>query len=259
VGRRTRSFPDRETAARELGEGPWLQADAKRRSDFKILVDTLNKAVRSARDRHVPVTAISVGHSLGGKVLFESIEAQLKNQNASSSPGLTLDYFGDVIVLVNPASDANDYGKFVDYNLAHHPHRPVMVAVSSEGDEVVSNIYHRGESLKDFFKPHAADPKETFGLGWLNDHVTHLLCPEQWGTAQGACTDKNAVISERQSFGTTRKTELRTLGGPTTDGPFIVIRSSADVIPKHSDIFGDAFREFLVGYISKVVRPAAEK
>ena len=236
------SFPDRETLARRIGSDS---------SDFTKLMDSLNEEVRTVKRHGTDVVAVSVGHSLGGKMLFESLEAQLEAWTKTGESHIPdeLKRFGDLVVLVNPASDANDYKQFVTYNKVHAPYpAPILVAISSETDEVVGTIYHRGQWFVDFFKPKSTDPDETVGLGWKFDQVTHFLCLKEPRSASGVCHDPGLKTDVPQVFETS---ELRPRHGETVNGPFIVIRANTDLIPKHSEIFGDDFRKFLVQYVSR--------
>lgn len=212
---------------------------------FKDLVNTLNVAV-AEKSAAGNVTALSIGHSLGGKLLFTALEQQLRERPATPPDELLM--FGDLTILLNPAQDANDYKMFDQYNAQHHQWpAPVLVTISSNADTVVGRTWTIGQKLKNFFGRNSEDDEDV-GLGWKSQQWTHRLCSAPSGLVD-ICA--GATENDGVSYGSLRLIPFPT---QTIDGPFYVVRTNRFVISGHSDIFNAAFRRFLVDFVAGQAR-----
>jgi hypothetical protein len=160
-------------------------------------------------------TMVTVGHSLGGGLIFSAmkgiatgdaagiIEGSKKNETyrvvraegdrtkAADSKAIRA-RLGDLVVLVNPAIEASEYRTFnadlPDSKLGPYrppPDRtmkydddqlPVLLAVGAEADAAVGTAFRLGQTVSAFLRPGMfADPATRIGIGHYQDHITHDL------------------------------------------------------------------------------------
>jgi hypothetical protein len=211
-----------------------------RSTAFNDLVHKLNLAVDDRRATG-KVAALSIGHSLGGKLLFTALEQQLAASPATSPEQFVM--FGNMTILLNPAQDANDYKKIDQYNNQHSRWpAPVLVTFSSNADTVVGRTWTIGQKLKDMFGGHSEEDEDV-GLGWKSQQLTHRLCGEPGFV--NVCA--GVTNTDGSGYGSLRLVPIPT---QTSDGPFFVVRTNGHVIAGHSDIFSATFRQFLVDFVS---------
>jgi len=209
VGWRGRSLPGlidyltfwgRKSAAERVGE-----------SDFQEFMIHLKEAY----EQHAAVPAgaaagptlfglITIGHSFGGQVVLRAVAPFLEHRLADSSPGARgylrdvpqapqgepleqpLRGFGDLVVLINPATEAAAYqrahalGRQLRFGAGQ---TPVMLTLSAENDVPRDRLFKLGRVAGEWFaaKPRKSDPRERGmerqALGFFAEQVTHRLEP----------------------------------------------------------------------------------
>lgn len=200
---------DRKAVAEEIGRG-----------SAKELLLEVNERYWAPQDE---LTMISVGHSLGGALLFQAARETLTGNISDIEKQEVRSYrivraecdreraleakvkarrvgFGDLVVLVNPALEANEYrqidadlfdrqmktwsrGQLVDKSLPYdknHPYPanqlPVLVAVASLADSAVGTIFPLSRWVLLPKKPSVLyRANERLGIGHYAPHVTHRL------------------------------------------------------------------------------------
>lgn len=220
---------------------------------FARLLRELNAEVDLLR-RKGRLNALSIGHSLGGKLLFNALEQQLQK----GTPELALDellIFGDRVILLNPAQDVHDYKRdFVPFNSGFIGNSPRLIVFASETDEVVARTWSIAQKLKGLF--HRAQRRrqgEDLALGQDDGSLSHSLCPGSMAES-GLCQRYPPGAGTRVYGGLS----LTPIAGRKTDGPFVVVGTSGEVIANHGDIFNPTFVRFLVDFISTGRRASAD-
>jgi hypothetical protein len=149
------TFYNRKAAAHRIGEN----AGSRVLLDLAALEDELNADLDQ---RHSPefVTMVTAGHSFGGALVFSAVDKALVGEwggrdgvgplaggDGIKAPRREL---GDLVLLINPAFEANRYRLF-DQDLSlpgrYAPECPVLVTVASQGDSAVSTAFPAGRFL----------------------------------------------------------------------------------------------------------------
>jgi hypothetical protein len=279
------------------------------RTGAKEALLELDAIHHEAKEKHPSryLTMITVGHSLGGALVFSAmkglatgdgsgiIDGSTKGQTwrvvraegdrvAAAKRGVkaTRARLGDMVVLVNPAIEADEYkafnadlpdsdtGKYrppPDKALPYDSSQlPVLMAIASEADKAVGLAFVAGRWVSAFRDPSiAADPSKRIGIGHYGPHVTHTVsypdrefeetklqcgCPKQFDAPVNIDEKPLDVASrETQDFG---DLEFKLARDPATwdvHSPYLVVRASRGVMREHSDIYNPVFVEFLTKFI----------
>jgi hypothetical protein len=244
------SFADRSSAADRIGKA----------SEARDAISRLTRAIAEAQTPGRNVTAVAVGHSLGGKLLFSAIENDLRNakDDAPIEPG-SLPIFGAVAILVNPAQDVHDYEIFEDY-AREHANAPLrLLIVSSEADMVVGRAFRYGRTFKNVwnYKKWRNFNGERIGLGWRDSQITHVLCSTDTdGRAPSALCDGSQL---GEKVVEDKDTALYVRKGVDAAGPFRLVRADGRLIRNHGDFFNPRFATFLRTVISNAARNATPR
>ncbi|MGH8251485.1 MAG: hypothetical protein ACREVI_12450 [Steroidobacteraceae bacterium] len=199
VGWRGRSLPGfldyftfwgRKSAAERVGE-----------ADVREFIARLNQTYlekRSDRERGNFLGLISIGHSFGAQVLLRATAATLEQQliSLNAPPGWlrqpaaaapaespkALQGIGDLVVLLNPATEAAAYHRLHLLSMAmryQETQTPVMLTISTDNDYARHKLFTFGRVLGEFFtakprKPDALEREaERKALGIDGKHVRH--------------------------------------------------------------------------------------
>jgi pimeloyl-ACP methyl ester carboxylesterase len=206
VGWRGRSLPGlidyvtfwgRKSAAERVGE-----------SDFQEFMIRLKDAYEQHSAAAGPKLfgLITIGHSFGGQVVLRAVAPFLEHRLADLSPVARgylrnvpraqlgeplpqpLRGFGDLVVLINPATEAAAYqrvhalGRQLRYSVDQ---TPVMLTLSADNDVPRDRLFKVGRVAGEWFtaKPRKEDPRERGmerqALGFFAEQVTHRLEPAQ--------------------------------------------------------------------------------
>lgn len=219
----------------------------------------LRKIVEEQRLAGNDVVSVAVGHSFGGKFLFSPMEERLEGDTDEPLPDSPDDLllFGDLVLLVNPAQDVHDFEAFTTYaSSVPKSDRPVVVILSSEGDQVMGRLFRMGRTLGIIVTPwnlrHLRS--ESVGLGWDETQITHTLCLSEAHRqeADGAASPLCGTWSGPPEPVVYDETELRSRGAQ--QGPFIVVRVDGHLMTTHGDIFNQRFGGFLRSFVRGSVR-----
>lgn len=217
IGWRGRSLPgvldyatfwDRKTGAARVGS-----------SDVREFVERLGKfhASRAQQLERARVQAqaaahaapapqhlfglVTIGHSFGGQVVLDAVAQHLedslieagappaylrdtRNPSAQTTLGAPIGGFGDLVLLVNPATEAAAYQRLHALGLSVRPspdQAPLLLTVSANDDGPRKTAFKLGRIAGEVIggKPHKADPferdSERLALGFFDAQVTHTL------------------------------------------------------------------------------------
>jgi hypothetical protein len=293
VGWRGRSLPGlldyatfwgRKSAAERVGT-----------TDFREFLQRLQKVYLTYHPEKHPINAqaqqatpenflgmVTIGHSFGAQVLIRAVASQLESQlvslngrsgylrgsaptQATSDP-VELDGIGDLIILVNPATEASQYQRLhvLAQSLRYQPTQtPVILTVSAKTDYPRHRLFAFGRVLGEIFtgKPRKADLTERVverqALGVFADHITHELTTTGGSdslTSQDSRQNRDKVAAYDFSRATFSGVSLRQTASAKAIPyqPLIVAEASDDIIKGHNGIFTTPFINFLVPYVTFV-------
>ena len=191
------TFWGRKSAAERVGEN-----DSR---EFIARLNQLYLKKRGEEDQQNFLGLISIGHSFGAQVLMRATASTLEQQlislaapsgylrraapEAPRGDEKALQGIGDLIVLLNPATEAAAYHRLhlLSMGLRYRSSQtPVMLTVSTENDYARHRLFTFGRVLGEFFtgKPRKADEfereaeRKALGVDGENvRHVTHRISP----------------------------------------------------------------------------------
>jgi hypothetical protein len=289
------SFWDRKNTAQHVG-----------RTGGKEVMLELDAMYAEAKEKGKTATMVTVGHSFGGALVFSAMKGLATGDAAGIIPNTTLEQtyrivraegnrveadktgvkalrarLGDLVVLVNPAIEADQYKPFhadlpksdtggyrppPDKDKPYDQSQlPVLLAIASTADDAVGVAFPAGRwvaAVKDI--DIAFDRSKRTGMGHYEPHLTHKLtypekefeetprqcgCPKNFDSPVNI-SDKplNLHTTEVQDFG---DLELTPQHPETWDvhSPYLVVQTNAGVMREHSDIYNPVFVEFLTKFI----------
>lgn len=210
---------------------------------------------------------VTVGHSLGGALVFTAVQSKLMVQvqgrkdkdsparwQRSVRPLVSRDLerrgFGDMVVFVNPAVEAWEYEAF-HRDIRDREGRPEVITVASTADKAMGGVFSASRVVQLLWRPnHLFRGGSNFvGLGRLARHQTHRL---RWGGAAVSVAkprDREKPCGCQYSTGSYDTAaegsfDLRALPGKPK-GEFIVAITDGSIIGGHNDIYNPRFVEFL--------------
>jgi hypothetical protein len=303
------SFWNRKDAAHVVGRGDLRE--------FLLHLDDLYARVNRRGETDVPevtrlMSLVIIGHSFGGHIVFDATRDRLESHlfgamdacaeearslserlypaRAAERPLDCQDLvqgFGDLVVLINPAIEADAYRRIDDIVQAAHfndDQQPLLVTVSAEDDGARNRQFAtaRGISLWGTKRTPAQSKLLGHALGSYGPQVTHRLAlrdslPE---TKERA---RRRILEERRDGGhaaagampvllaaigpvqvdpnrlqlvpeDAELVRLREIDPRHRTKPAIVIRASKDVIRGHSDFFRVGFVSWLSYYVLSIQR-----
>jgi hypothetical protein len=211
---------------------------------------------------------IIVGHSFGGGVLFYAVQEEL--QDAVSSPFKNKrKAYGDLVVLVNPAIEAE---KFVELQNALSKgiytkcSTLALASFTSKADTSLSDQFKQGMNTFYLDRVLAAKNKElvTTPYGLYSDFVKYQLYIEDGAQIEYLMTNatySKAVTTWKNfrngngsfNLGGIKLSPYAVDGsapiGNTTGYPVLNVQVSATLIKEHSDIWDQKFSYFLRGLV----------
>ena len=293
VGWRGRSLPwlldygtfwGRKSAAERVGA-----------TDFREFLQRLQKVYLAYHPEKHPINAqqqqavpenflgmVTIGHSFGAQVLIRSVSSQLESQLVSlneqsgylrgshpvepNNDPVELDGIGDLIILVNPATEASQYQRLhvLSQSLNYKPiQTPVILTVSAKTDYPRHRLFAFGRVLGEIFtgKPRKSDSTERVverqALGVFADHITHELTTTGGTdslTSADSRQNRDKVAAYDFSHATFSGVSLQQRAGAKAIRyqPLIVAEASDDIIKGHNGIFTEPFINFLVPYVTFV-------
>lgn len=160
---------------------------------------------------------VTIGHSFGGQVVLDAVAQHLEDRliEAGAPPAYLRDTrepraqvsldapiggFGDLVLLVNPATEAAAYQRLHALALSVRPaadQAPLLLTVSANDDGPRKTAFKLGRIAGEVIggKPHKADPferdSERLALGFFDAQVTHTL----------SASDKTLKLKQTQQAG----------------------------------------------------------
>lgn len=214
---------------------------------------------------------VVIGHSFGGAVVYNATSQILASRFINSKPGKnytgTIQGFGDLVVLLNPAFEATQFSPLYDLAQSRCNYldskRPRLAILTSETDYATKYAFWAGRIFSTLLETHnTVERKECKGkrnlildegeadrnaIGHFKPLLTHTLTlADTTKNNQNAITNPLPMIwnhqEKRQQYGQTILTHLE-----KTDAhnPYLNIQVSEDIMDGHNDIFGDNLMAFI--------------
>lgn len=184
---------------------------------------------------------------------------------------------GDAIILINPAFEARRYrvfGELTDggYEFAS-AQTPKLVVFSSDGDSANRLAFPVGRYVSNaaWIPSWFQWSQRTTALGFYRadqTHWLHLKCapdydcaddPKNWGFDAADRAHLARVFAASDEFDVSRDSDYGRFQFDLKDqrrnlehSPFIVARTSHDLVPRHSDIFKRPFANFIAKFVAEL-------
>jgi hypothetical protein len=245
---------------------------------------------RIARDPNTRSRLIVVGHSFGGAVVFSALEQILESRFALSAgtpeqPAGPVQGFGNLVVLINPAFEAQLYAPLGDMAAemkAYPPSQlPVLAILTSEADWATGIAFPLGRWFSTWFEKqrmmerdnpvtgsqehideHQADVD---AVGHFEPYRTHTLSAvprtstvaTAGNTPQAASQKVRTVAAAAGSWEDDRSggtidfpgSLLQRTANSAPRNPYLVVKVDKRLIADHNDIWGSDIREFITHLI----------
>lgn len=237
---------------------------ADRISQSAVVTKIIAAAKYARRQVDADVTArdvtLMIGHSFGARILYTATSQVLIDEVQRNHPGLKRGSYGlmegpaDLILLLNPAFEAS---LFTAMHTIRRPNKnwwervnpqqqPLVVAISSENDMATSWAFPLGQRLA-----FATRERQRLTLGNYMPFVTHTL--------KGLTIVDDQVVDKDYWYDRFAAAGLQLLRTAERQpgNPFIVARTTPEIVDGHNGIWGNALREWLIAFLGELHRKSA--
>lgn len=216
---------------------------------------------------------VTIGHSFGARIVFESIRGPLETnviREGSAKPGQActgnvvcnpVSGFGELVVLLNPAFEADLYNIFYRFGGGSWPafnppngglkpleswpqmQPPLLLALGAINDDATAKYWpvaHPG-----------ADRTTSTTLTNYDRYVTHELLFDPDKQANVSALVGAEILDRTHTLGPVSGASL-VPRAPSNNSPFVVARADHRLMDGHGGIWGSALRNFLVEYLDQL-------
>jgi hypothetical protein len=201
---------------------------------------------------------IVIGHSFGARLLFSATNQSLIYDTEKAHPGYPggvyrpIQGIANAVILLNPAFEASRYTALdavTRYEEDFDENQlPLLLSISSDGDWATKTAFPVGQWLG-FYRSET----ELTTLGNYTKYKTHSLLTE--GTkgcepsAYNTLSESFAANGLCLSRDTTPNNDDQVL---QIRNPFLIARTTSDIIKDHNDIWNDKFSGWLFSYVNEL-------
>jgi hypothetical protein len=226
---------------------------------------------------HRPATLVMIGHSFGGAVLEAAVTPSLSRaiSDARSAGRKTVDWPTDLIILLNEAQEAERSYPLIEQMHAEmkprnpcappgptkpQNQRPAIMSISSTGDIATRGFFPGQQLLARPFQRRTykgSDPYDIGGLrlyyattahiGTLRSHLLGRSDDPDIVSAETKCKESLETILSRGAADTKYHFVERSDAKNRT--PYWVTHMPPAIVPDHSTIFTQVFRDFVISLI----------
>ena len=250
------TFWDRKAVAEELGSG----------GVTRLLLDLDRITAGEARN-----VMVVVGHSFGGAIVVRALSDLIAERVTNRAEDERARVFGDGVLVLNPAIEANQALPFVEAALQRPYARdqlPLFISISSDADAATHYAFPAGQTdLQRSYYHDRRAPEQPLPLrerhldattaGNFAPFLTHRLHADGEGDALRFTLDTCEAAGERcRPMGWTTLSGQPTIGPLPAHYPLYFIKTDKSVMTDHNDIFNQKVRSFVFTVIDDVVRRA---
>jgi len=257
------TFWDRKAVAEELGSG----------GVTRLLLDLDRITADEARN-----VMVVVGHSFGGAIVVRALSDLITERVTNRADDERVRIFGDGVLVLNPAIEANQALPFVEAALQRPYARdqlPLFISISSDADEATHYAFPAGQiiglatwrqtDLQRSYYHDRSTPEQPLPLrehhldattvGNFAPFLTHRLhASGQGGAVNFEMTRCDTAPEHCTPKGWTTLSGQPTIGPLPEDYPLYFVKTDKSVMADHNDIFNQQVRSFVFTVIDDVVR-----
>jgi len=200
---------------------------------------------------------IMIGHSFGARILYSATCQVLLDKVESRHPGRRKASYGeikgqvDLIMLLNPAFEASMFTAMHTIRRTQWSEamgleqKPLLLAISTNNDRATRWAFPLGQYLE-----FATRKRQCVTLGNYDPYITHTL---------KAVSEADSASPDGFWFDrfTASGLQLKQKEGCTQLGnPFIVARTTPDIIDGHSNIWTEPLRNWVICFLRRLQEPA---
>ncbi|MCP3919384.1 MAG: alpha/beta fold hydrolase [bacterium] len=252
------TFWDRKSTAHTVGHGDVVEVLGR----LEQVRDVAHGIDEGSRTR-----LVVIGHSFGGAVVYSALAQILQERFLETTKQGTASRatrgFGDLVVLINPAFEAQRYSSLSDMSTDRGDYSgdqlPVLAILTSEGDAATRVAFPVGRFFSTLFEKEriVERPNGYYGetelidqgaanvraVGHFAPYRTHTLEPDSSVPLDDQAASI-AFLDVSEAWENDRAGETITFPGTVLErsetsaprSPYLVIRVSDEIIPDHSDI-----------------------
>jgi len=241
----------------------WNRKRAADRISQSAIVTKALCATRHARKKEgcADDMTILIGHSFGARILFSAISQLVIDEVEHKHPGLhnvayqRIEGPADLVLLMNPAFEASMFTALhalrrdYEWERPDKEQQPKVLAISSQADGATKVLFPLGQ-----FVALGTRKRERQTLGNYSDYVTHDLTRScEWEKKSDFWYDHFEADGLLLLHRMERRPPIHK-GASHWGNPFIVARTTGDIIKNHNDIWNDSLRDWIVSFIDKMER-----
>ncbi len=280
------TFWDRKATAQKVGHGAvaevLIRLELVKKTKDAQVRDSLRSRVPSAsNDAKSRTRLVVIGHSFGGALVFSAVAPLLEDRfvlTREADEGAAGDArgFGDLVVLINPAFEANLYAPLSDMTTERRSYfntqRPVLAVLTSEADDATRVAFPLGRSFSTFLEvervvtranPVSGEDESIdqgqgniTAVGHFTPYRTHYLrpVPMPQNRMQPTMAEEMTMLSdvskawEKDAPGHVIRfhgSVLERTSNSVGRNPYLIVQVNKDLIPNHNDIYDPRVTTFL--------------
>lgn len=239
VGLRNLSFWNRKRAADRISQSAVLT---------KIFAATKNARRQREKVASSDLT-IMIGHSFGARILYTATSQVLIDELQRKHSGEVYSSFGvvagqaDLILLLNPALEASVFtamhsDREKSWEQLNPRQQPLLLAISTENDAATGFYFPLGQTLA-----FARRPRQRHTLGNYGGYVTHRL--ERLTSSDELAPSSRFWYDQFVAEGLL----LQRTSDKQQGNPFIIARTTPDVIDGHNGIWKEDFTRWVSAFM----------
>lgn len=274
------TFGDRKAAADRVGHGDAAELFTRLAQIHRQYNDekSFTTLVTLGHSFGAQVVFSAIADVLKARIAEGTITA-VPRSTASSVPLQPLNGFGDLVLLVNPAHEASIYDsihRLMRNQAFAREQAPILLTISSEADGPNRVLFPIGRRLGLKHQPHGSDEQyeqKTRSLGNYRPHITHCLFASTKAPCKGfppplippntsPITDDTIITAQMLAairseapnlmLGSARQygaTSFYPVGPIDANNPFLVTKTTGDVVADHNAMFNANLREFVAEFV----------
>jgi hypothetical protein len=277
------TFWDRKNTAQKVGYGGVAEV-LSRLEEIKNNKDNIayreHHGVSNDSEGYSNTRLVVIGHSFGAAVVYTALAQILENRFIqTTAPNSNVKSFGNLVVLINPAFEANLFTPLSDMAVERGTYSqtqlPVMLVLTSKADEATGKAFPIGRRLSTVFENYNNNHRRynpvtgqfetiseyganTCAVGHFKPYRTHSLYPKVKGKREGikAISGAESLQMFVKSSGEWSndapgsiipfgELQLERTKNSAGRNPYLITYVDGDLIKDHNDINDPRVIEFI--------------